>query len=70
MFRAADVVVLNKIDLLPYVDFDVERAVANAREVNPDITVLRVSARNGVGLDAWYDWLRRELAVARETPLI
>jgi hydrogenase nickel incorporation protein HypB len=66
MFRAAEVIVLNKIDLLPYVEFDVERAVANAREVNPDITVLCVSARSGEGLDAWYDWLRRELAAARE----
>jgi hydrogenase nickel incorporation protein HypB len=70
MFRAAEVIVLNKIDLLPYVDFDVERAVANAREVNPDITVLRVSARSGEGLDAWYDWLRRERADAREATLV
>jgi hydrogenase nickel incorporation protein HypB len=66
MFRAAEVMILNKIDLLPYVDFDAERAVAYAREVNPDITVLRVSARSGEGLDAWYGWLRRELAAARE----
>ena len=58
--------ILNKIDLLPYVDFDVERAAANAREVNLDITVLRVSARSGEGLDSWYEWLRREWAAARE----
>jgi hydrogenase nickel incorporation protein HypB len=70
MFRAAEVMILNKIDLLPYVDFDAERAVAYAREVNPDITVLRVSARSGEGLDAWYDWLRRELAAAHEATLI
>jgi hydrogenase nickel incorporation protein HypB len=70
MFRAAEVMVLNKIDLLPYVDFDVERAAANAREVNPDITVLRMSARSGEGLDAWYDWLRRERAAAREATLM
>jgi hydrogenase nickel incorporation protein HypB len=70
MFRAAEVMILNKIDLLPYVDFDAERAIAYAREVNPDITVLRVSARSGEGLDAWYDWLRRELAAAREATLI
>lgn len=66
MFRAAEVMVLNKIDLLPYVDFDVERAVANAREVNPDIAVLHVSAQSGEGLDAWYGWLRRESAAARD----
>jgi hydrogenase nickel incorporation protein HypB len=70
MFRAAEVMILNKIDLLPYVDFDVERAIAYAREVNPDITVLRVSARSGEGLEAWYDWLRRERAAAREATLI
>ena len=70
MFRAAEVMILNKIDLLPYVDFDAERAIAYAREVNPDITVLRVSARSGEGLDAWYDWLRRERASAREATLI
>lgn len=70
MFRAAEVVILNKIDLLPYVDFDAERAVAYAREVNPDVTVLRVSAKSGEGLDAWYGWLRREHAAAREATWI
>jgi hydrogenase nickel incorporation protein HypB len=70
MFRAAEVMILNKIDLLPYVDFDAERAVACAREVNPDITVLRLSARSGEGLEAWYGWLRRELAAAREATWI
>jgi hydrogenase nickel incorporation protein HypB len=70
MFRAAEVMILNKIDLLPYVDFDAERAIAYAREVNPDITVLRLSARSGEGLEAWYGWLRRELAAAREATLI
>jgi hydrogenase nickel incorporation protein HypB len=65
MFAAAEIMILNKIDLLPHVDFDVEAANANARAVNPDILVLPVSARSGEGLDAWYDWLRRELAAAR-----
>jgi hydrogenase nickel incorporation protein HypB len=65
MFSAAEVMILNKIDLLPHVDFDVEAAIENARAVNPDITVLRVSARSGEGLDTWYDWLRREHAAAR-----
>jgi len=61
MFRAAEVMILNKTDLLPYVDFDVSRAVAHARQVNPDIAVYQLSARTGDGLDAWYEWLRREL---------
>jgi hydrogenase nickel incorporation protein HypB len=59
MFRAAQLVLLNKVDLLPHLDFDVERAISHAREVNPGVPVLGVSARTGEGLGAWYDWLRR-----------
>ena len=62
MFKAAEMMVLNKMDLLPHVDFDPARAVANALKVNPSIASIRLSARTGEGLDAWYDWLRRELA--------
>ena len=66
MFRAAEIMILNKIDLLPHVDFDVARAVTNAREVNPDIWVFQVSARTGDGLEDWYGWLRSEIGKARE----
>lgn len=66
MFRAADLLLVNKIDLLPYTDFDVARAVANARAVNPDISVLRVSARTGENLAAWYGWVRGRLSAAAE----
>ena len=66
MFQAADLMILNKTDLLPHVDFDVEAAVANAKTVNPGIAVLRLSARSGEGMDAWYAWLRRTRADARE----
>ncbi len=62
MFRAADLMILNKIDLLPHVDFDLPRAVANAAQVNPAIATLKLSARTGEGLDEWYAWLRREAA--------
>jgi hydrogenase nickel incorporation protein HypB len=57
MFAAAHLMVLNKIDLLPHLDFDVAQCIANARRVNPAIEVLQVSARSGEGLDAWIDWL-------------
>jgi hydrogenase nickel incorporation protein HypB len=57
MFAAADLVVLNKTDLLPYVDFDPDRLVRDARLVNPDVQVLPVSARTGTNLQDWYDWL-------------
>jgi hydrogenase nickel incorporation protein HypB len=65
MFQAASVMVLNKIDLLPYLNFDVEQAIAYARRVNPAIEVLRVSATSGEGMAGWLDWLRRGLAGAR-----
>ena len=69
MFRAADVMLLNKCDLLPYLTFDADLAVANARRVNPDIKVIRVSATSGEGMDEWLDWIRAgcKKAVARKT---
>ena len=57
MFAAATLMLINKIDLLPYVDFDVERCLAYARQVNPGIAVLQLSATRGDGLPAWLDWL-------------
>jgi hydrogenase nickel incorporation protein HypB len=57
MFAAAQLVILNKIDLLPYVSFDVDRCVQFARRVNRDIRMLEVSATSGQGLDTWYAWL-------------
>lgn len=58
MFRAVDVVLLNKIDLAPYLDADVETYAAHVRMVNPTATILPVSARTGEGMAAWFDWLR------------
>jgi len=58
MFAAADLVVVNKTDLLPYVDFDVDRCERDARSVNPDVEWLPLSVRDGDNLDAWYAWLR------------
>jgi hydrogenase nickel incorporation protein HypB len=48
---------INKTDLLPYVDFDVERCVGYARQVNPDIQVIQLSATKGDNFSAWTDWL-------------
>ena len=58
MFAAADLVVVNKTDLLPYVDFDVDRCEKDARSLNPELTWMPVSVRSGAGLDVWYRWLR------------
>lgn len=57
MFAAASLVLVNKMDLLPYVDFDVERCRAYANSINPGIDVLTVSATTGMGLAKWYEWL-------------
>lgn len=57
MFHVSDLMILNKIDLLPYVDFDVERCIALARQVNPGLEVLQVSARSGEGMEQWLAWL-------------
>jgi len=57
MFAAAKLMLLNKVDLLPHLDFDVAKCIDYARRVNPGIEVLLVSARNGQGMDAWLDWL-------------
>jgi len=66
MFKAAEMMVLNKMDLLPHVEFDPERALANALIVNPSIASIRLSARTGEGLGAWYGWLRGELTRVRD----
>jgi hydrogenase nickel incorporation protein HypB len=62
MFASSDLVVLNKIDLLPYLDFDLDAFLRDARKVNPDVRVLQVSATTGEGLDGWYRWLRERAA--------
>jgi hydrogenase nickel incorporation protein HypB len=59
MFRASQVMILTKIDLLPYVQFDVDRCLDYARQVNPHLRVFQVSATQGLGLDDWYNWLRQ-----------
>jgi hydrogenase nickel incorporation protein HypB len=57
MFRNSTVMLLNKIDLLPHLDFDVEKCKEYALRVNPAISIFEVSARSGEGMEAWYQWL-------------
>ena len=56
------ILILNKVDLLPYVNFDMDRASRFARSINKDIEIFPLSATTGQGLEAWYAWLRRERA--------
>ncbi len=70
MFHKADLVVLNKIDLLPHLEFDLQACLGYLREVNPNCHILQVSAKTGEGLQAWLDWLEAErpkLAVSART---
>jgi len=57
MFHAADLILMNKVDLLPHLDFDMEACQEMARRVSPGIRIFETSARNGQGMDSWYEWL-------------
>jgi hydrogenase nickel incorporation protein HypB len=57
MFAAAGLVLVNKIDLLPYVDFDLDLCTRHARSVNPSVQVIPLSATKGDGMETWYQWI-------------
>lgn len=59
MFETADLCIINKTDLLPYVDFDTEKSKEYARRVNPELEFIELSVRTGEGMEKWYQWLRR-----------
>ncbi|MBD2165521.1 hydrogenase nickel incorporation protein HypB [Calothrix membranacea FACHB-236] len=63
MFRASEVMILTKIDLLPYVQFDVQKCLEYARQVNPEIQIFQVSSTTGAGLETWYDWLSKKVSL-------
>jgi hydrogenase nickel incorporation protein HypB len=69
MFRLCDAALLNKIDLLPYLDYDKEQALGYIRQVHPGMPVFEISARTGQGMDAWIDWLRAKVKSKRQTGL-
>jgi hydrogenase nickel incorporation protein HypB len=67
MFLAAELMIINKVDLLPHVDFDLAVATSYARDINPQIDVLTLSARTGEGVQAWHDWLETKCAAMKDT---
>jgi hydrogenase nickel incorporation protein HypB len=67
MFRSVDLVVINKIDLLPYLDFDLAAFRANLKAVNPKATSIELSARTNENVDQWCDWLRHQVTAAVRT---
>ena len=66
LFNLAKAMVLNKVDLLPYVDFDLARARNFATKLNKDLDIFEVSCRKGDGLEGWYNWLRSMRAAKKE----
>jgi hydrogenase nickel incorporation protein HypB len=66
MFHAADVMLLNKIDLLPHLDFDLEKCLEMARRVSPGITIFQLSAKTGAGMDDWYGWMKSRMKAGGE----
>lgn len=62
MFSICDVLLINKMDVLPYFDFDVEACSERVKKLNPNIKIIPISSRTGEGMDEWYDWLREEVA--------
>ncbi|MBD2260117.1 hydrogenase nickel incorporation protein HypB [Pseudanabaena sp. FACHB-2040] len=66
MFREADVLLITKIDLAPYLDVDLNQIAANARQINPQVKIIPVSAKTEEGLAAWFDWIRA--AVGKRSP--
>jgi hydrogenase nickel incorporation protein HypB len=65
MFRASDVLLINKIDLLPHVRFDLRRCREYAQRIHPGITIFEISCYTGEGLDEWYAWLKNQVALKR-----
>ena len=61
IFQVCDVLLINKIDVLPYFDFDMDKVVQYAKMRNPNITIIPISAKTGEGIDAWCDWLKNEV---------
>ncbi len=65
MFHESKVLIINKIDLLPYLDVSLETIKKEALKVNPHLTIFEVSCKTGQGLDAWYDWLKEQVKTGR-----
>lgn len=61
MFRECDIALLNKTDLLPYLDFDIKEAVRNIHQVHPGMPVFEISAKTGEGFDPWIDWIKQQV---------
>lgn len=65
IFKQASVVILNKIDLLPYTNFDMQAAISDITGINPDTLLVQASCRSGIGLPQWYGWLKEQIRMKK-----
>jgi hydrogenase nickel incorporation protein HypB len=65
MFNESKVLLINKIDLLPYVDCSLEKIKADSLKINPDMTIFQISCKTGEGLEGWYNWLRERVKISQ-----
>ncbi|MBP2627414.1 MAG: hydrogenase accessory protein HypB [Firmicutes bacterium] len=65
IFKQASVVILNKVDLLPYTNFDMQSAIADITSINPDTVLVQASCLSGIGLPEWYDWLKEQIRMKK-----
>ena len=61
MFRESEALLINKIDLLPYVDCSVDRIKEDSLKINPHLNIFEISCKTGEGLEDWYEWLRKKV---------
>jgi hydrogenase nickel incorporation protein HypB len=66
MFQSSDVLLITKIDSLPYFNFDMDKCIERVRFLNPSIRIIPVSAKSGEGMKEWEDWLKEEIAVLKQ----
>ena len=61
MFQEADCLLITKIDLAPYLDFDLDKLIANVRQMNPHVRIIPVSSKTEIGLDEWFTWIKNQI---------
>ena len=67
MFKEADCLLISKIDLAPYLDIDLDRLESNVRQINPQVTIIRISAKTGEGLERWFSWLKHQVQAGKNS---
>lgn len=69
MFQQADCLLITKTDLVPHLEIDIARIEANVRQMNPDVTIISISAKTGEGLEAWCEWVRSQVSLKQAFPV-